>query len=320
MARVLISRRSAVGALGLVASGLAQRTYAQQVPGEFRVGYQKAGLLSVVKEQGAFERRLKPLGVESVKWSEFQLGPPMMEALGAGAIDFGWVGDMPPIFAQAAGTRFVYAACMPEAQHALLVPEGSAIHSLEDIKGRKVAFARGSSAHNVTLRLLAKAGLSYGDIVPAYLPPADASAALSRGSVDAWVVWDPLFALAERRQKARVIATTKDIGDGNSFYVANFDFAAKYPKALVAAIEAVTEVTEWAARHRDKLAEAISAEIGIELDVERIAIGRTDLSVGPVTPTIIAQQQDTAGAFQNLGLILKSILIRDAVWSPPPGD
>jgi sulfonate transport system substrate-binding protein len=308
-----------VGALGLVGSGLAQRTYAQAVPKEFHVGYQKAGLLSVAKEQGVFERRLKPLGVEGVKWSEFQLGPPIMEALSAGAIDFGWVGDAPAIFAQAAGVKFVYAAHMPASQHGLLVPEGSAIRSLADIKGKKVAFARGTSAHNVTLRLLAKAGLAYGDIVPVYLPPADASAALSRGSVDAWVVWDPLFALAERRQKARVIATTREIANGNSVYVANPDFAEKYPKALATVIEEVTKVTEWAGQNRDKFAEAISAAIGIELDVERTAIGRTDLVVGPITPTIIAQLQETADAFQKLGLIPRPIVVRDAVWSPP-GD
>jgi sulfonate transport system substrate-binding protein len=177
---------------------------------------------------------------------------------------------------------------MPASQNGLVVPEGSAIRSLADIKGKKVAFARGTSAQAVTLRLLAKAGLAYGDIVPAYLPPADASVALSRGSIDAWVIWDPLFALAERRQKARVIATTKEIASGNSVYVANPDFAANYPKVLATVIEEVTKVTEWAAQNRDKFAEATAGAIGIELDVERTAIGRTDSVVTPVTPTIIA--------------------------------
>ena len=209
-----ISRRSVVGSLGLVGSCIAQPSYAQGAPADFHVGYQKAGLLSVAKEQGVFERRLKSLGVESVKWSEFGFGPPMMDAISKGVVDFGWVGDAPAIIAQSAGAKFVYAACMPASQHGLLVPEGSAIRSLVEIKGKKVAFARGSSAQNVILRLLAKAGLTYGDIEPVYLPPPDVSAALSRGSVDAWVIWDPLFALAEHRQKVRVIATTKDIVNG----------------------------------------------------------------------------------------------------------
>jgi sulfonate transport system substrate-binding protein len=310
-------RRSVLrGTLGVVASSVACSAVAEGLPKGIHIGYQKGGFLSVSRDQGGLERHLKALGIEEVKWSEFQFGPPMMEALGAGAIDFGEVGDMPPIFAQAAGQRFVYVARMPGSQHALLVPERSDTRSLADIKGKKVALARGSSAHNVALRLLAKEGLGLSDIVPAYLPPADASAAFSRGSVDAWVVWDPYFALAERRQKARAIATTKDIPTSSSFYVANRDFAVQYPKALGAVIEEVAKVTEWATQNRDKFAEAISTAIGIELDVEKIAIGRADLGVGPVTPDVIAQQQATADTFLKLGLVPKKITIRDVVWSP----
>ena len=315
MANAVISRRSVVGGLGLVGVGLVQPGYA--APTEFRVGYQKAGLLSVAKQQGVFERRLKASGVETVKWSEFELGPPMMEALGAGAIDFGWVGDVPAIVAQSAGAKFVYAACMPASQHGMLVAEGSAIRSLAEIKGKKVAFARNTSGQSVLLKLLAKAGLEYGDIVPAFLSPKDAAAALAAGGVDVWVIHDPFFALAERVQKARTIATTKDVINGNSVYVANPDFAAKYPKTLAAVIDEVTSVTTWAAQNRDKFAEATSAAIGMDLDAVRMAIGRSDLVVGPVTRAVVAQLQETADAFLKVGFIPKPIVVRRAVWSAP---
>lgn len=100
---------------------------------------------------------------------------------------------------------------MPASQHGLLVAEGSAIRSVPEIKGKKVAFARGTSAQPFLLKLLAKAGLTYGDVEPIYLAPKAGASALSDGSVDAWAIWDPFFALAEKRQKVRVIATTKDI-------------------------------------------------------------------------------------------------------------
>jgi len=206
---------------------------------------------------------------------------------------------------------------MPASAHGLLVAEGSAIRSLADIKGKKIAFARGTSAHLVTLRLLAKAGLTYNDIVPVYLPPADGAKALVGGSVDAWVVWDPFLALAQSRQKVRVIATTKDIVNGNSVYVANPDFAAKHPRALAAVMEEVKRVTEWAAQNRDQFAEKLAAAIGIDRDVERLAVGRTDLVVGPITPTIVAQLQETADAFEKLRLIPEPVDIRSAVWSSP---
>jgi sulfonate transport system substrate-binding protein len=313
-----ITRRTTLGgAFVLAGASLSGTARAQQVPKEFRIGFQKGGTLSVAKDQGVFERRLKTLGVEDVKWVEFQFGPPMLEALGLGAIDFGEVGDTPPIFAQAAGAKVVYAAATPAAQHALLVLEGSPIRALADIKGKKIAFARGSSAHNFTIRLLAKAGLGYSDIVPAYLAPSDAMAAFARGNVDAWVVWDPYFALAQRHQKARVVATTKDVAESNSFYLANSDFATKYPKVLVAVIDELTKVTAWAARNRDKLAAIISAVTGVELEVEQITVNRADIGARAITPEVIAQQQEIADAFLKLGLIPKPIVVRNAVWSPP---
>ncbi len=284
------------------------------MPTDFRVGYQKAGLLSVAKKEAVFERRLKPLGIEAVKWSEFELGPPMMDAISAGAIDFGWVGDVPAIVAQSVGAKFFYTACMPASEHGMLVPEGSAISSLAEIKGKKVAFARGTSAQSVLLKLLARAGLAYGDIVPVFLSPTDASAALSRGDVDVWVVHDPYFALAERVQRAHAIATTMDIVNGNSVYVANPEFARKYPKTLAAAIDEVINVTAWAAQNRDKFAEATSAAIGMDVDAVRVAIGRSDLTAGPVTRAIVDQLQETADAFLKVGFIPQPIVVRDAVW------
>src|SRR5262249_27923783 len=156
-------------------------------------------------------------------------------------------------------------------------------------------------------------------IVPVFLSPKDASAALSRGSVDVWVVHDPYFALAERVQSARAIASTKDIVNGNSVYVANPGFATKYPKALAAVIDEVTSVTTWAAQNREKFAEATSAAIGMDLDAVRIAIGRSDLVAEPVTRAIVAELQETADAFVKAGFIPKPIVVRDAVWSPTAG-
>ncbi len=312
-------------ALASAALGLAGQAFiggvarAEGIPKEFRVGYQKGGLLSISKDRAVFEKRLKQLGVESVKWSEFQFGPPMLEAIGVGAVDFGEVGDTPPIFAQVAGGKIAYVAATPAAQHALLVPEGSAIRELTDIKGKKIAVARGSSAHNFTIKLVSKAGLAFTDIEPAYLPPADASAAFTRGSVDAWVIWDPYFALAQRRQKVRVIATTNDVAPSNSFYIGNSDFAAKYPKVLVAVVDELAKVFDWAAHNRDKLAETIAAVIGINIEAERIAVERANLGLSAITPEVIAQQQGIADAFLKLRLIPKPIIVREAVWLPPAG-
>ncbi len=310
----MTTRRLLLGAaLGALALG---GTAAAQDLKEFRIGYQKGGLLAVVKQQKTIEARFKSLGVASVKWIEFQYGPPLLEALGVGSIDLGTVGDTPPIFAQAAGANVVYVAATPASESALIVPPSSPITSLADLKGRKVAFARGSSSHNLTVQILAKAGLTYADITPVYLTPADAAAAFARGSIDAWTIWDPYYAIAEKRQKARTLATTKNVDGSNSFYLANRDFAKRHPEALRAVLDELAKATQWADKNRDKLAAAISEVTGVELEAQQAAVNRARIDFGPVSDAVIAQQQAIADTFVKLGLIPKAITVRDAVWRP----
>ncbi|MBV9389745.1 MAG: ABC transporter substrate-binding protein, partial [Chroococcidiopsidaceae cyanobacterium CP_BM_ER_R8_30] len=150
-----------------------------------RVGYQKgATVLNLLKTQGALEKRLKHQGI-SVEWSDFVAGPQMLEALNVGSIDFGLVGETPPIFAQAAGAPLVYVAYEPSspAAEAILVRQNSPIRRVADLKGKRVALNKGSNVHYLLVRALESAGLKYSDIKPAFLPPGDARAVFEQGSV-----------------------------------------------------------------------------------------------------------------------------------------
>ena len=313
----MITRRTALGAL--LGAPVAAHAAPASAPKEFRIGYQKSGVLVVARQQGTIEARLKALGVESVRWIEFQYGPPIMEALGLGAVDFGAAGDTPPVFAQVAGARIVYAAATPAQQSAILLPAGSPVRTLADLKGRKLAFAKGSSSHNFVVQALAKTGLSPRDVTPAYLNPADAVAAFARGSVDAWAVWDPYFALAETRHGATVLTTTDGILDSNSFYLANRDFASRFPGVLKAALGGVRQSTEWAADHRRELARAISEVTGVEAEAEARAVARLRIELTPLTDRIVQSQQIIADTFHQLGLVPRAIAVRDAVWTAPQG-
>ncbi len=316
----MITRRTTIGGL-LVASGLGSglARAAADVPAEFRIGYQKSGVLVVARRQGTIEARLKALGVGSVRWIEFQYGPPIMEALGLGAVDFGAAGDTPPVFAQVAGAAIVYAAATPAQQSAILLPAGSTIRTLAELRGKRLAFAKGSSSHNFVVQALAKAGLTPADITPAYLNPADAVAAFARGSVDAWAVWDPYFALAEARHGAKVLTTTDGILDSNSFYLANREFAARHPGVLKAALEGVRQSTDWSAAHRGELAQTISEVTGVEPEAERRAVARLKIELTPVTERIAQSQQNIADTFHRLGLVPRTVTVRDAVWTAPQG-
>ena len=175
-------------------------------PATLRIGYQKGSIaLVLAKEHGLLEKRFPQT---EVKWIEFPAGPQMLEALNVGALDVGSTGDIPPLFAQAAGADLVYIGAEPPKPTAetILVRNDSPLHSVADLKGKKVAFQKGSSAHNLILRALNKAGLRYQDIQPVYLPPADARAAFEQGSVDAWAIWEPYSSLALSQSPTHVLA------------------------------------------------------------------------------------------------------------------
>ncbi|GJD35072.1 aliphatic sulfonate ABC transporter substrate-binding protein [Methylobacterium aerolatum] len=304
---------------GALASVPALRAAKAEEPGVLRIGYQKNGILVVAKQQKTIEAALEPLG-HRVTWVEFSFGPPLLEALSLDGIDFGQTGDAPPIFAQAAKSRLVYAAAQEAGGSGagILLPPGSTIRSLADLKGKRVAFAKASSAHALTLAALEKAGLTYGDITPVTLAPADAAAAFSRGSVDAWTIWDPYFAIAEAGEGVRVLATSQTIAPYNNYFLASRPLAEKRPAVLTATIDALSRVAEWCTQNRGEVAQLLSAGTGVPLAATKRAVDRTDYVIGPMNDRIVAAQQAIADRFHALKLIPAPIRVADAVWTAPP--
>ncbi|MGY4573502.1 sulfonate ABC transporter substrate-binding protein [Bradyrhizobium sp. USDA 3256] len=298
-------------------AAMSRGAQAQADAKDIRIGYQKNGVLVITRQREALENHFKPQGI-SVKWVEFSSGPPMMEAMNVGSVDYGAVGDSPPIFAQAAGAAIVYAAAQPIINGSgILVPQNSAIATIADLKGKRVGFTKGSSAHNVVIQTLEKAGLTYDDITPVYLTPPDAGPAFANGGIDAWAIWDPYFAIAETKQNGRILVKTRDITKTNSFYIANRDFARNRGAILQQIVDVTTSSAAWAQAHPDEVAKSLAAVTGVPLDIQTIAAKRAGFSVGPVTDDIIATQQGVADRFFKLGLIPKQIAIRDIVWRNP---
>jgi sulfonate transport system substrate-binding protein len=313
----MITRRTfTAGLASLTAAAATSSARAAAPSSEFRIGYQKSGLFVIARQRGAIEARLKTLGIDQVKWVEFPYGPPLLEALGVGSVDLGSVGDTPPIFAQAARANVAYVAATPASQSAILIPPTSDLKTLADLKGKKIGFARGSSSNNLTVQALKKAGLAYTDITPVYLTPADAAAAFAKGSIDAWTIWDPYFAIAEKNQKAKVLATSNDVFASNSFFLANKDFAAKQPDVLQAALDELRQVAHWANGHRDAIASALTEVTGVDIEASKAAAARQVFALNPITDEIVAKQQVIADTFHELGLIPRSITISEAVWHP----
>lgn len=287
---------------------------AQGAAKEIRIGYQKNGVLVIARQQAALEKHFSPLGIE-VKWVEFSSGPPMMEAMNVGSVDYGAVGDSPPVFAQAAGAAIVYAAGQPITNgQGILVPKDSPIRSIAELRGKRIGFTKGSSAHNIVVQTLEKAGLTYADITPVYLTPPDAGPAFANGSIEAWAIWDPYFAIGETKQNGRILINAHEVTKTNSFYIANRDFAKNRGEVLQQIIDVTTSTAAWAETHRDDVAKSLSAVTGIPLDIQTIAANRSSFRVGPINDDIIATQQGVADRFHKLGLIPRPIAIRDIVW------
>ena len=287
-----------------------------QTPKEIRVGYQKTGVLVIARQQAVLEKQFAAQNI-GVKWVEFSSGPPMLEAINVGSVDFGAVGDSPPIFAQAAGAAIVYAAGSPVTNgQGILVPKESPIRTIADLKGKRIGFTKGSSAHNVVVQTLEKAGLTYADITPIYLTPPDAGPAFANGSIDAWAIWDPYFAIGEAKQNGRILINANDVGKTNGFYIANRDFAKNHGRVLQQTIEGLAKAATWAEANRAEVATSLAAVTGIPLDIQTIAANRATFTIGPITEDIIVTQQGVADAFHKLGLIPKAINVRDIVWTP----
>src|SRR5258708_3576971 len=297
-------------------AALSPQARAQASVKEIRIGYQKNGVLVIARQHATLEKHFAPQGID-VTWIEFSSGPPMMEAMNVGSVDYGAAGDSPPIFAQSAGAAIVYAAGQPITNgQGILVAHHSPIRTIADLKGKRIGFTKGSSAHNVVVQTLEKAGLTYADIAPVYLAPPDAGPAFANGSIDAWAIWDPYFAIGETKQAGRILVNASEITKTNSFYIANRDFAKSHGAVLQQIIDVTATTAKWAEAHRDEVAKSLSAVTGIPLDIQTIAANRSSFAVGPVTDDIIATQQGVADRFFKLGLIPRPVVVRDAVWKP----
>jgi sulfonate transport system substrate-binding protein len=312
----MISRRFLVHTGAAAALGLFGAPAFAEAPKQIRIGYQKNGILVVARQQAVLEQHFQATGI-AIDWVDFPSGPPMMEAMNAGSIDLGQVGDTPPIFAQAAGAKIVYVAGQPITNgQGILVKPSSAIRTLADLKGKRVGFTKGSSAHNVVVMALEKSGIAYSDITPVYLSPPDGAAAFARDSIHAWAVWDPYFAIGETRGGGRVLVNAHEIGKTNSFYIANRDFAAQSPRLVSAVIDVLAQTATWAESHRDDVGRVLAAITGVDPDIQTIAARRSSFAIGKVTDDIVATQQAVADRFFHLGLIPRQIAVRDAVWTP----
>lgn len=279
-----------------------------------RIGYQKNGPLVILKSLGTLEERLEEEGYR-VEWNLFQAGPALTEALNAGSIDFGRSGNTPPIFAQVADSSFVYVAVGNSKYEGsgILVPSNSDIQSVEDLEGKTISFAKGSSSHFLLIKALEQVGLSLSDITPAYLSPGDARIAFEQGNVDAMVVWDPYTASTELYSNGRLLINGEGLTSDRDFFIASKDFVDHEPEIVDIIIEEIQYASDWANNNHDELVKMLAPILNIEEDSIRLSIERRMYGVKHITEEIISEQQEIADLFYELKIIPEKINVDDVM-------
>jgi sulfonate transport system substrate-binding protein len=278
------------------------------------IGYQKFGTLNILKAKGSLEKGLKPLGY-TVKWTEFPGGPQLLEALNVGSLDFGHTGEAPPIFAQAAGARLVYyadASANPKGE-AILVPKNSPIKTLQDLKGKKIALNKGSNVHFLLVKALEKAGIPYGDIKTVFLPPADARAAFEQGDVDAWVIWDPFLADAQRATNTRILTDGTGLVKNREFFLATSKFAKENPKVLDVIFKELEKTDKWVEGNPKEAAIFLAPQIGMSVDTLELTLNRRTYGLEKMNDQVAKDQQQIADEFYKLKLIPNDIKVQEAL-------
>lgn len=302
----------------ILAFGGLLNTASASDPDALRIGFQKGSItLVLAKEHGLLEKRFANT---QVKWIEFPAGPQMLEALNIGSLDIASTGDIPPIFAQVAGADLVYIGAEPAKPQAetILVRSESPLHSVADLKGRKVAFQKGSSAHNVVLRVLNKAGLTFKDIQPIYLTPADARAAFENGSVDAWAIWDPYYSIALNEGHSRLLANGEGLGLSGPFYTARRGFADSNGVFVQNVLDELTAADALTRSQRAESIQILARSMGLSEAVITQYLDHRPASPSlPITPEIVRAQQATADLFYDNHLVPKRVDIQQAVWNRP---
>ena len=173
----------------------------------------------------------------------------------------------------------------------------------------------GGASHPFEGRAVMRTPCAGGVVV--FLPPADARAAFERGSVDAWVIWDPYQAAAEQQLQARTLRDGKGIVDNNQFYLATKPYAQQHPKVLQTLVEEVRAVGEWSKANPDEVTKQVAPLLGLPEDITKVSVKRQGYGALFITPETIAAQQKIADTFYQLKLIPKPLSIADVIWTPP---
>ncbi|MGN8045467.1 aliphatic sulfonate ABC transporter substrate-binding protein [Bacillus altitudinis] len=301
----------------LVLAGCGQAANgSEDKPKEVRIGIQQSlSPLLLAKEKGWFEQSFEKEGMK-VKWVEFQSGPPQFEGLAANQLDFSQVGNSPVIAGQAAGIDFKEIGLSQDGLKAngILVNKNSEIQKVEDLKGKKIAVAKGSSGFDFLYKVLDQVGLSAKDVQIIQLQPDEAISAFENGSVDAWSIWEPFLSLETIEKGAKLLVN----GEATDLYSPGFTlvrtkFADEYPELVVQFLKVYDKAVKWQKDHQQEAITLYARLKQLDQKVVTQVLNNTEPLNEPISKKIINAQQHTADFQYQTKAIQRKIDVNQVV-------
>lgn len=283
-----------------------------------KIGYQKAALkLIVAKQNQFFEKEFPNVKIE---WKEFPAGPQTLEALSVNSIDFGYTGDAPIVFALSSGKQLNYLGYEQASNqaHAILLSNQTEIKSLSDLKNKRIALTRGSSAHNFLTETLKQANLSWADIQPIWLSPSDARAALDKKAIDAWAVWEPYISAAEIDGNAKILFESTSLPATYAYYLAQPNFIKNHANDAKKVLLVLNQADAWISAHKSEAAEILAKSTSLDVKIAQQVVNKKHdpNPVAVLTPAAIQAQQTIADLFYAQKLIPNNIEAAKFAWQP----
>ncbi len=269
----------------------------------------------IAKEKGWFEEEFAKAGAK-VKWVEFQSGPAYFEAIVSDRLDFGRIGNIPVLAGQAANVPFKEIAngSNGEKGDVILVRKDSSIRTLQDLKGKKIAVAKGSSAYGLLYKALAKEKIKPSDVQVIQLQPDEAQPAFETGSVDAWAIWEPFHSTQVIKNGARVLTNGESIQSSSpGFQIVRSTFAKENPDLVVLYLKVTEKATRWQNEHPKEAAELYAKLKKVDKKIIEQVIKNSEAANLPITEEIIKSQQETADLLYELGALKKKINVLEVV-------
>ena len=304
--------------LSVAVYGYTQTTTAASDLETVTIGYQKADPVDIARQHGELIKKMKAKGYQVV-FKEFSDGAALMTALKSGAIDYARVGDTPPVTAKAAGTdiALIAAGATKEYGSGILVGKNSQITNLKQLKGKTIAYQKGTTAQYLIIQALKKAGLSTNDVKLVNMDQSSASVAFAKGSVDAWVTWDPYTATAQVNQGAKLLTNGTGLAKNRDFLISTQNYAKTHTALSKLLTTYINDDMTCANNHHTQLIAMLSKTLKLSDAVIQKMVERRTYAMALVKAdsSIVDEENQIANTFYQEGVVTEKVDMKTTLVS-----